>query len=135
MFENTFNTFMDVKGRQKTTLRLEWINFYCHCKIIELVCDESHVAKPKVSFVLDNNTHLLVYQWVKSLYFPEEYVLNLSRLVNLEDCGLYEMKSYDCHMFIQTPILLAYQDLSPNGIWNALMKISHFFRDICCNKL
>jgi hypothetical protein len=49
------------KGRQKTTSRLEWIYFCCHCKIIELVYDGSHVTKPKASFALDNNTHLLVY--------------------------------------------------------------------------
>jgi hypothetical protein len=37
------------------------------------------------------------------------------------------MKSHDCHVFIQTLIPLAFRDLLPKGIWDALMEISHFF--------
>ena len=66
---------------------------------------------------------------------PDRHTLNISRLVNLEDCWLYGMKSHDCHMFMQTLIPLTYQNLLLKGIWDALIKISHFFRDICSNKL
>jgi hypothetical protein len=45
------------------------------------------------------------------------------------------MKSHDCHVFMQTLIPLAYRDLLLKGIWDALMEISHFFRDICSSKL
>jgi cobalamin biosynthesis Mg chelatase CobN len=48
---------------------------------------------------------------------------------------LYGMKSHDCHVFMQTLIPLAYRDLLPREIWDVLMEISHFFRDICSNKL
>jgi len=37
--------------------------------------------------------------------------------------------------FMQTLIPLAFRDLLPKGIWDALTEISHFFRDICSNKL
>jgi hypothetical protein len=52
----------------------------------------------------------------------------------MEECRLYGMKSHDCHMFI-TLIPLAYCDLLPKGIWDALTEISHFFRDLCSSKL
>ena len=58
-----------------------------------------------------------------------------SRLVNMEECKLYEMKSHNCHMFMQTLIPLAYLDLFPNGIWDALTEINHCFRDTCSSKL
>ena len=45
------------------------------------------------------------------------------------------MKSHDCHVFMQTPIPLAFCDLLPKGLWDALTEISHFFRDICSSKL
>jgi len=45
------------------------------------------------------------------------------------------MKSHDCHVFMQTLILLAFRDLLPKGIWDTLTEISHFFRDICSSKL
>ena len=63
------------------------------------------------------------------------YASNMSRLVNLENCRLYGMKSHDCHVFTQTSILLAYRYLLSKGIQDTLMEINHFFRDICSNKL
>jgi len=45
------------------------------------------------------------------------------------------MKSHDCHVFMQTLIPLAFRDLLPKGIWDALTEISHFFKDICSSKL
>jgi len=53
----------------------------------------------------------------------------------MEECRLYGMKSYDCHVFMQTPIPLAYRDLLSKGIWDALTEINNFFRDICFSKL
>jgi len=61
MFENIFNMVMDVKGKKKDNM-ITRIDIYllCHCKNIELVYDGSRVAKPKVSFALNKNAHLLV---------------------------------------------------------------------------
>jgi hypothetical protein len=101
---------------------------------MELVYVGSPVTKLKAIFALDKNAQLLMYQWLKSLCFLDD-VSNISRLVNLLDCRLYEMKSRDCHMFIQTIIPLAYHDLLPKRIWDAFMEINHFFRDICSSKL
>ena len=53
----------------------------------------------------------------------------------MEECRLYGMKSHDCHVFMQTLIPLAFCDLLPKGIWDALTEISHFFKDICSIKL
>ena len=61
MFENIFNMVMDVKEKTKDNM-IARIDIYllCHCKNIELVYDESRVAKPKVSFALNKNAQLLV---------------------------------------------------------------------------
>ena len=77
----------------------------------------------------------MVYKWLKSLRFLDRHASNISRLVNLKDCKLYGIKSHDCNLFIQTLIPLAYHDLLPKGIWDALMEINHFFKDIWCSKL
>jgi len=102
---------------------------------IELVCDESEVAEPRASFVLEKNAQLLVYKWLKSLRFLDGHASNISRLVNMEECRLYGIKSHDCHVFMQTLIPLAFRDLLPKGIWDELTEISHFFRDLCSSKL
>ena len=38
-------------------------------------------------------------------------------------------------MLFRSLIPLAFRDLLPKGIWDALTEISHFFRDICSSKL
>jgi len=136
MFENIFNTVMDVKGKTKDNIKARLdIALYCNRKNMELVYDESRVAKPRASFMLEKNAQLLVYKWLKSLRFPDGHASNISRLVNIEDCRLYGMKSHECYVFMQTLIPLAFRDLLLKGIWDALTEISHFFRDICSSKL
>ena len=83
---NIFNTIMDVKGNTNDNIKARMvIALFCHCKNMELVYVGLPVSKPKTSFALDNNAQLLIYQWLKSLYFPDGYASNISRLVHLED--------------------------------------------------
>jgi len=136
VFENIFNTVMDVKGKTKDNIKARLdIALFCNCKNMELVCDESRVAKLRASFVLEKNAQLLVYKLLKTLHFLDGHASNISRLVNTEECRLYGMKSHDYHMFMQTLIPLAFLDLLPKGIWDALTEINHFFRNICSSKL
>ena len=108
MFGNIFNTGMDVKGKTKDNIKARLdIALYSNRKNVELVYDESRVAKPRASFELEKNTQLLVYKWLKSLHFLDGHASNISRLVNIEDCRLYGMKSHNCHVFMQTLIPLA----------------------------
>jgi len=117
VFENIFNMVMDVKGKTKDNIKAKMdIMLFYHRKNMDLVYDRSRVTKPKASFTLDKNAQLLIYQWLKSLRFLDGHASNISRLVNLEDCGLYEMKSHDYHVFMQTLIPLVYRNLLPNEI-------------------
>jgi hypothetical protein len=94
VFENIFNTVMDVKRKTKENIKARLdIALFCNRKNMELVCDGSRVAKPRASFMLEKNAQLLVYKWLKSLRFPDGHTLNISRLVNMKECRLYGMKS------------------------------------------
>jgi hypothetical protein len=71
MFENIFNMTMDVKGKTKDNINSRInIPLFCHFKNMKLVYDGSRVVKLKASFALDKNAQLLVYQWLKSMCFP-----------------------------------------------------------------
>jgi hypothetical protein len=62
MFENIFNTVMDVKGKTKDNIKARLdLALFCNRKNMELVYDGSWVAKPRASFVLEKNAQLLVY--------------------------------------------------------------------------
>jgi hypothetical protein len=77
VFENIFNTILDVKGKTKDNIKARLdIAFFCNRKNMELVCDRSRFAKPRASFVLEKNAQLLVYKWLKSLRFPDGHTLN-----------------------------------------------------------
>jgi hypothetical protein len=70
MFENIFNTVMDVKGKTKDNIKARLdIALYCNLKNMELVYDESRVAKPKASFVLEKKAQLLVTGTERFLYW------------------------------------------------------------------
>ena len=63
VFENIFNTVIDVKGKTKDNIKARLdITLYCNRKNMEFVYDESWVTKPRASFVLEKNAQLLVYK-------------------------------------------------------------------------
>jgi hypothetical protein len=56
VFENIFNTVMDVKGKTKDNIKARLdITLFCNHNNMELVCDGSWVATPRASFVLEKN--------------------------------------------------------------------------------
>ena len=56
VFQNIFNTDMNVKGKKKDNIKAKRdISLLCHHKNMEFTYVESQVAKSKVSFALDNN--------------------------------------------------------------------------------
>jgi hypothetical protein len=63
VFENFFNTVMDVKGKTKDNIKaIMDITLSCHHTNMKLVYVGLRATKPKVSFTLDRNAQLLVYQ-------------------------------------------------------------------------
>jgi hypothetical protein len=63
VFENIFNTIMDVKGKKKDNIRaIMDITLFYHRKTMELVYARSRVTKLKASFALEKNTQVIVYQ-------------------------------------------------------------------------
>jgi hypothetical protein len=62
MFENIFNTMMDVKGKTNDNINsIIDIPLFCHFKNMKLAYDGSRMVKPKVSFALDKNAQLLIF--------------------------------------------------------------------------
>jgi hypothetical protein len=56
VFENIFNTVIDVKGKTKDNIKARKdITLFCHRKDIELIYVGSQVVKPKASFALNKN--------------------------------------------------------------------------------
>ena len=43
---------------------------------------------------------------------------------------LFGMKSHDCHVFMQRLIPIAFQEMLPSAVWQALTELSLFFKDL-----
>jgi hypothetical protein len=136
VFDNIFNTVMDVKGRTKDNANArEDMKTICRRPGLELIRDGDKVKKPKATYVLDPSERKNVCEWIKDLKFPDGYASNIGRCVNAEDGKVYGMKSHDCHVFMQRLIPLAFRDILPKPIWGPLAELSLFFKELCSTKI
>jgi hypothetical protein len=108
----------------------------CNRNDLELIRNENgSTAKPKASFCLDRNEKKLVCEWLRDLKFPDGYADNWARSVNLNTLKISGLKSHDCHIFIQRLLPVAFRDFLPTDVWEPLVELSNFFRDICSSEL
>ncbi|XP_052172131.1 uncharacterized protein LOC127788049 [Diospyros lotus] len=118
VFENVFNTVMNVPGKTKDTVKLrEELNQYCR-----------RITQP--TFTLNKKEKAVLCAWVKNLKFPYGYVSNMARCVDTKKLKLFGMKSHDCHVFMQRLVLVAFRELLPQKVWEALTELSLFFKDL-----
>ena len=98
-FDNIFNTVMNVKGKTKDNAKSRKdLKEFCHRP--ELHRDENANKYPKACYTLDKDGKEQLCKWIKKLKFPDGYVSNLGRCVDLGGNKIYGMKSHDCHIFM-----------------------------------
>ena len=115
-----------LKGKPRTMQSLGKVEKeFCHRP--ELHRDENANKYPKSCYTLDKYGKKQLCKWIKKLKFPDGYVSNLGRCVDLSGNKLYGMKSHDCHIFMQRFILIAFHELLPANVWQALTELSIFF--------
>lgn len=136
VFDNNFNTVMDVKAKTKDNANArEDLKLHCKRPNLELVVENGKYKKPKATYVLNSDQIRIVCEWIKQLKFPDGYASNLSRCINIKERKIYGMKSHDCHVFMQRLIPLAFHGMLPKPIWGALSELSLFFKEICATAL
>ena len=99
VFDNVFNTVLNVDGKTKDTFKSrQELNDYCRRP--ELKRNEATGKYPKSCYTLDKKARHTLCEWVKNLKFPDGYVSNMSRCVDMKKLKLFGMKSHDCHVFM-----------------------------------
>ncbi|KAL0302854.1 UNVERIFIED_CONTAM: hypothetical protein Sradi_6153500 [Sesamum radiatum] len=79
MFDNIFNTFINIKGKSKDNLNARK-DLTIICDRLELQVDERRSnIMPKVVYTLTKDQKRKVCEWIKCLKFPDGYTSNLSR--------------------------------------------------------
>lgn len=137
VFDNIFNTVMDVNGKTKDNVKARHdINLFCNRSELEIDKVEGKKGtKPKACYTLTKEQKKQLLEWVKDIRLPDGYASNLSRCVDLKDLKMSGMKSHDCHVFMERLLPTALRELLPTNIWSVLTELSLFFRDLCSPKL
>ena len=65
---------------------------------------------------------------------PDGYCSNLKNIVDPNETKFNNMKSYDCHVFMQTLLPIAFGAL-PDDVLKPLIEISKFFKNLCSTTL
>ncbi|XP_057999062.1 uncharacterized protein LOC110665227 [Hevea brasiliensis] len=129
VFENTFNTVMNIEGKTKDNAKArEDVAHLCRRKELERNLQTGKY--PKACYVLDKQQKQVLCEWVKNLKFPDGYVSNMGRCVDMHKYKLFGMKSHDCHVFMQRLLPIAFRELLPNTVWQALTELSFFFKHL-----
>ncbi|GJU10789.1 hypothetical protein Tco_1133185 [Tanacetum coccineum] len=119
VFENVFETVMDIEGKTKDNAKArDDVKIYCKRK--ELEKNESTGKYPKACYSLGKDEKKVVCDWVAKLKFPDGYVSNMARCVDMKKYKMFGMKSHDCHVFMQRLIPIAFRELLPTIVWKAL---------------
>ena len=129
VFDNVFDTVMDVEEKTKYIAKArEDIKIYYKCKKLEK--NESTGKYLKACYSLSKQEKNVVCDLVTKLKFLDGYVSNMAKCVDMQKYKLFEMKSHDCHVFMQRLIPIDYNELLPVSIWNVLTELSLPFRDL-----
>ncbi|XP_059290605.1 uncharacterized protein LOC132044132 [Lycium ferocissimum] len=122
---------IDNKTKDNLQSRQDMINY----------CDRPQLAKdtsgkyPKAIYTMDKEERAILFNWVKGLKFPDGYVSNLGRCPDTNAKRLFGMKSHDCHVFMQRLMPIAFRELLPSNVWQALTELSLFFKDLTSTTL
>ena len=90
---------------------------------------------PMASYTLDDRGIYALLDWLKTLRFPDGYVSDLARNIDMNKHSIFGMKSHDCHVFMQRLIPIAFRELLPVPVWEALTELSLFFKTITSPRL
>jgi hypothetical protein len=134
VFDNVFFTILDVPGKSKDNLKARK-DLKDLCRRPELEPDEEENRYPKACYTLDRHEKQVLLEWLKTVKFPDGYVSNLSRCIDLVKLRLFGMKSHDCHVFMQRLLPVAFRAFLEDKVWEPIAQLSAFFRDLTCYEL
>lgn len=130
--DNVFNTVMDVKEKTKDNVKARKdMSDICRRRELELVdLGNGKFKKPKAFYTLSAAQRKAVCEWILQLKLPDGYASDIRKCVDLKSTRLFGMKSHDCHIFMERLLPIAFSSL-PEKVWNPLVELSQFFRDLC----
>ncbi|GAA0174560.1 hypothetical protein LIER_41739 [Lithospermum erythrorhizon] len=85
-------------------------------------------AKPRGRYTLTQKQQQVVRTWLSKLKTPDEFASNFARYSS--SAKFTGLKSHDMHIIIQKLIPSTFRNHLLKPIWETLIELCHFFRDI-----
>ena len=106
IFEQIINTVMNVKDKTKDNInaRKDMFTHYKRRRLnvrVEGGERSRREVMPEAPYVLRKEQRKVVCEWIRKVKFPDGYASNLSRCVDMRTALLHNLKSHDCHVFMQ----------------------------------
>ena len=126
VFDNIFNTVLNIPGKTKDTARSrDELNMYCNRQRLAKLPDGSY---PNAPYFIGKERKTKLFDWIKQLKFSNGYTSNLRRCVDTNRLKMFGMKSHDCNIFMKRLLPIAFLELLPNKVWEAIIELSLYFR-------
>ncbi|KAL0444047.1 UNVERIFIED_CONTAM: hypothetical protein Slati_2127400 [Sesamum latifolium] len=123
VFDNIFNTVMDIKGRTNDNLNARK-DLKIICNRMALKVDERRPnVMPKAIYTSTKEQKRRICKWISHIKFSDGYASNLARCVDMKELRIHGNKSHDCHVFMQKLISIAFREMLPEPVWSALTEI------------
>ena len=129
-------TLMNIDGKTKDNIKTRLdlqtmgIRHQLHMKL-----DGSSYKMPPACYTMSMAKKKNFCEFLASVKFPDGYASNISRCVNSKECRIAGMKSHDSHVLLQRLLPLAILGSLTDDVSEALIEISHFFKELCSRTL
>ncbi|KAF3620885.1 hypothetical protein FXO38_32121 [Capsicum annuum] len=118
---------MSREKKDNTKSREDLKILFHHPKLLQ---NESTKKYPKTCYILDGKAKEVLCKWLQELRFPDSYMSNIRRCVDMNKLKLLGMNSHDCYVFMQWLISIAFRELIPRNMWQPLTELSLFFKSL-----
>ncbi|VVA36987.1 PREDICTED: transposon CACTA En/Spm, partial [Prunus dulcis] len=136
VFDTLVGTILDIEGKTKDTIKARldlermgirrglWMNR-----------DSDKARRDLAFFSMKPNDKKEFLKFVSSVKFPDGYVSNIARCVNVDGGKFTGLKSHDCHVFMQRLLPVGIRHLLPKDVVKPIMLLSRFFSQLTAKTL
>jgi hypothetical protein len=134
--EAIWNTCFDISDKTKDNVKARQdIELLCNRPSLHLYQKNGKWQRPRAPYCIDKDDKPKILNWFRELKFPDGYVANLRRGVNLLQRKIFGLNSHDFHIFIECLLPAAFRGFLPDDIWTCLAELSYFYRQLCAKQI
>ncbi|XP_065871602.1 uncharacterized protein [Euphorbia lathyris] len=130
--DNILGTLLDIEGKSKDNIKAR--HDFKRVKIMKHLAPKLMNGKwhiPPAPYTLSRTQKEKVCKFLECIKVPDGYSSNISKCINLDKRKIWGLKTHDCHVLMEQLLPLAIWGVSLPKVYEVIVKMSTFFRDLC----